>query len=50
MELVVTGGIDLLCAVYGGYLTALVLDGAEHFFHGRLVELREAVIEFVQRQ
>ena len=26
----------------------LVMEGAEHFFHGRLVELREAVIEFVQ--
>ena len=25
-----------------------VMAGAEHFFHGRLVELREAVIEFVQ--
>lgn len=25
----------------------LVLAGAEHFFHGRLVELREAVMEFV---
>lgn len=28
----------------------LVLSGAEHFFHGRLNELGEAVIEFVQRQ
>jgi len=26
----------------------LVMTGAEHFFHGRLVELREAVMEFVQ--
>jgi len=26
----------------------LVMPGAEHFFHGRLVELREAVIEFVE--
>ena len=26
----------------------LVMAGAEHFFHGRLVELRDAVIEFVQ--
>ncbi len=26
----------------------LVMQGAEHFFHGRLVELREAVMEFVQ--
>ena len=26
----------------------LVMTGAEHFFHGRLVELREAVIEFVE--
>jgi alpha/beta superfamily hydrolase len=26
----------------------LVMRGAEHFFHGRLVELREAVMEFVQ--
>ena len=26
----------------------LVMAGAEHFFHGRLVELREAVMEFVQ--
>ena len=25
-----------------------VMRGAEHFFHGRLVELREAVMEFVQ--
>ncbi len=25
-----------------------VMTGAEHFFHGRLVELREAVMEFVQ--
>lgn len=25
-----------------------VMQGAEHFFHGRLVELREAVTEFVQ--
>jgi alpha/beta superfamily hydrolase len=25
----------------------LVLPGAEHFFHGRLVELREAVMDFV---
>jgi alpha/beta superfamily hydrolase len=28
----------------------LVMTGAEHFFHGRLVELREAVIEFVAPQ
>ncbi len=27
----------------------LVLEGAEHFFHGRLVELREAVDAFVTR-
>lgn len=27
----------------------LVFEGAEHFFHGRLVELRNAVAEFVQR-
>ncbi|HSN51731.1 MAG TPA: alpha/beta fold hydrolase [Woeseiaceae bacterium] len=26
----------------------LVMPGAEHFFHGRLVELRDAVMEFVQ--
>ena len=26
----------------------LVMQGAEHFFHGRLVELRDAVMEFVQ--
>ncbi len=26
----------------------LVMPGAEHFFHGRLVELREAVTEFVE--
>jgi alpha/beta superfamily hydrolase len=25
----------------------LILDGAEHFFHGRLAELREAVMTFV---
>ncbi|MDX1506950.1 MAG: alpha/beta family hydrolase [Woeseiaceae bacterium] len=25
----------------------LILDGAEHFFHGRLVELRDAVCEFI---
>ena len=25
----------------------LILDGAEHFFHGRLTELREAVMTFV---
>lgn len=28
----------------------LVLSGAEHFFHGRLVELREAVSEFVSEK
>jgi alpha/beta superfamily hydrolase len=27
----------------------LVFEGAEHFFHGRLVELRNAVEDFVQR-
>jgi len=27
----------------------LVLSGAEHFFHGRLVELRENVVDFVGR-
>ncbi len=27
----------------------LVMEGAEHFFHGRLVELREHVVEFVGR-
>ncbi len=27
----------------------LVFEGAEHFFHGRLVELREAIDEFVGR-
>ncbi len=26
-----------------------VLDGAEHFFHGRLVDLRKAVVSFVQQ-
>ena len=25
----------------------LILPGAEHFFHGRLVELREVVMQFV---
>lgn len=25
----------------------LVIEGGEHFFHGRLVELREAVMEFI---
>ncbi len=28
----------------------LVLEGVEHFFHGRLVELREAVTDFVTRE
>lgn len=28
----------------------LIVRGAEHFFHGRLVELREAVIAFVRDQ
>jgi alpha/beta superfamily hydrolase len=28
----------------------LVIEGAEHFFHGRLIDLREAVIEFIERQ
>lgn len=28
----------------------LVMAGAEHFFHGRLVELREAVTNFVQKK
>ncbi len=28
----------------------LVLSGAEHFFHGRLNDLREAVMEFVSRE
>jgi len=28
----------------------LVMPGAEHFFHGRLNELREAVMDFVKRQ
>lgn len=27
----------------------LVLSGAEHFFHGRLVELRENVVDFLRR-
>lgn len=27
----------------------LILPGAEHFFHGRLVELREAVMAFIQK-
>jgi len=27
----------------------LVLEGVEHFFHGRLVDLREAVMDFVVR-
>ena len=26
-----------------------VMSGAEHFFHGRLIDLREAVIEFLER-
>jgi alpha/beta superfamily hydrolase len=26
------------------------MTGAEHFFHGRLVELREAVMDFVQKK
>jgi hypothetical protein len=26
----------------------LVIPGAEHFFHGRLIDLRESVLEFVQ--
>ena len=28
----------------------LVMPGAEHFFHGRLVQLREAVTNFVQKK
>jgi alpha/beta superfamily hydrolase len=28
----------------------LVLQGAEHFFHGRLNDLRAAVLEFVARE
>lgn len=27
----------------------LVLPGAEHFFHGRLIDLREAVVEFAKK-
>ena len=27
-----------------------ILEGAEHFFHGRLVDLRETVAEFVQKK
>jgi alpha/beta superfamily hydrolase len=27
-----------------------VMAGAEHFFHGRLVELRELVRDFVQKE
>ena len=27
----------------------LIVPGGEHFFHGRLVELRDAVVEFVER-
>jgi alpha/beta superfamily hydrolase len=26
----------------------LIIPGGEHFFHGRLIELREAVVEFVE--
>ncbi|HNP64181.1 MAG TPA: alpha/beta hydrolase [Woeseiaceae bacterium] len=26
----------------------LILPGAEHFFHGRLIDLRDAVVEFVE--
>ena len=28
----------------------LVLEGAEHFFHGRLNDLREAVMDFIARE
>ena len=28
----------------------LVLTGAEHFFHGRLLEVREAVMSFVHQR
>lgn len=28
----------------------LVMNGAEHFFHGRLVELRDAVMKFVEAE
>ena len=28
----------------------LVMQGAEHFFHGRLNELRAAVMDFVEAQ
>lgn len=28
----------------------LVMSGAEHFFHGRLIDLREAVTDFVERR
>ena len=27
-----------------------ILEGAEHFFHGRLVDLRELVTDFVQKK
>ena len=27
----------------------LVIEGAEHFFHGRLIDLRESVVDFVDR-
>ena len=27
----------------------LVMNGADHFFHGRLVELREHVVRFIAR-
>ena len=57
--LIVQGDEDELVAVDEtiGWVNGLdpgpelvVMPGAEHFFHGRLVELRSIVIEFVDRQ
>jgi alpha/beta superfamily hydrolase len=42
--------VELVRKWVGGYDPApalLVLPGAEHFFHGRLIELREAIVRFL---
>ncbi len=56
--LVIQGDEDELVSVEEtiGWLNSLdpgpalqILDGAEHFFHGRLVDLRKAVVSFVEQ-
>ena len=48
-ELVDCASVRKWAGTYAPAPELLVIEGAEHFFHGKLTELREGILRFLRR-